>query len=191
MLNQVIRKVNECLLQIRSPCVLHGSIRLGLISSVLCCGLCSLAAAVSVHIQGLCQCRWQGEGHGTTSGYSLLSSMFSWHVWLTLFHCVLWIAVFLVNTSSSDPECQQHGSSGAVCSQWSASPVGSFFSAVTPLRSTAGSPVTARIRHIFPSTGQQGIISLVMLIFFLPKCHCKCINLSCISTKFPICQDNF
>lgn len=155
------------------------------------------SAVASALWQQLSQCISKGfvSAGGRVRGMGQLqvtvSSMFSWHVWLTLFHCVLWIAVFLVNTSSSDPECQQHGSSGAVCSQWSASPVGSFFSAVTPLRSTAGSPVTARITHIFPSTGQQGIISLVMLIFFLPKCHYKCINLSCISTKFLICQDNF
>lgn len=183
MLNQVARKVYKCLLQIRSSCVLPGSIWLGFISSGLCSVLCSLAAAVSVHIQGVRQCQWQGEGCRTTFSKSFISSFVSWHVSLTLFNCVLWIAVLLVDTSSSEPECQQHDSSRAVRSQQSASPVGSFFSAVTPLRTTPGSSVKARITHIFPRTGQQGMIFLVMLVFLLHNCHCKCMNLSHISMK--------
>lgn len=41
--------------------MLFGSICAASSPTGLSCVLCSLAAASSVHFQGLCQCQWQGE----------------------------------------------------------------------------------------------------------------------------------
>lgn len=151
------------LLQVRSSCMLPGSSRPWFISSGLSCVRCCVATDGSVHIKGVHQCQWQGEGQmfllasacRTLQKTEPLKKSFL--LCLTLFNCVSWVVVHLVDTSSSDPECQQHGSFRAVCSHWSAAPVRSLLPVVPPLPTTPGSFYSTRITQLLSSTGQKGL----------------------------------
>lgn len=65
--NKGTKKKDNVFLQVRSPCMLPGSNGPGFISPGLSCVLGSLAAAVSVHVQGLYQCQRQGKQHMLSS----------------------------------------------------------------------------------------------------------------------------
>lgn len=151
---------DDVFLQVWSPCMLPGSSGAGFISSGLRCVLGSLAAAGSVHVQGVHQCQRQGKRHilfkSLTSSITVFFCAVPHDVWLTVELC-LWTAVLLVDTSRSEPERQHHGSPRAVCPRWSVTSVRSFLPAVASLTTTPGNPLTTRITQIFPSTGQQGI----------------------------------
>lgn len=81
--------------------------------------------------------------------------------------CFSWTAVLLVDTGCSEPECQQHGSTRAVSTHWFVTSARSFLPAVTPLTTTPGNPLAARITQIFPSTGWQGICFTCDFLSFL------------------------
>lgn len=86
---------------------------------------------------------------------------------LALFNHVFWIAVFMVDTSCSEPECQQHGPLRAVCPQWSLTPVRGPLLALTPHTTTLGSSFTTRTTQIFSGTGQHKSTTTWYLCFYL------------------------
>lgn len=149
--------------------MLSGSSGPGFISQGLSCVLDSLAAAGSVHVQGVYQYQWQGKQHMFSSS-SLQKICFKiFNIWLTLLNCISRTAVLLVDTSHWDPKRQQHGSRRAVCPQQSVTSVRSFLPAVVPLTATPGNPLTTRITQIYPSTGQHGIcFSFHMWLLIIP-----------------------
>lgn len=120
------------------------------------------SAVSSALWQQLAHCMNKGfiSDSGRVSQLLLKPLPFLFHVvpqkdWLSVLNCVLLTAVFLVDTSRSGPERQQHGSPTAGWPQWSVASFRSFLPVSTPIKATPGTPLTTWITQIFTSTGQQ------------------------------------